>query len=566
MTVEMVASGSPATTSREALIRIAPPQDGSVKLPASIKLKRLGQTHPRLDVMKTRVLRALFRGGRHLLGNMDILHRVFPSYTYETPHVYTERKSRAFYENMFGLVITQISAALAQDPARIDSKQDDAVAASSVVDPYWSSIMENATPLSEDGSTTRSMDQVLRDAAIEAMITGWSWLQSDLPGSSESGEDQSLADQEKSGALRAYVVSWLTEQVTDWEEKRGRLLWVRTYQCEVDATDPGADRDTERHTWTIWTDREWGRYVVTRAKNQAMPGPEEEVMLADSGTHSFGRVPWIRLDLANSGLHLGDVLESVCTAYFNRQNGESFQWTQFYYQQLYEFLGAELSGIDTPVSTAQQDNARAHRRRAPGVVHVRGADDRAEFIGPNMTGADVGAKALADLRDAIFRTTAQMALSQDTSGAMLRRSGDSKAQDNRAGEILIGAVGARLLVAARHLMTLLANGRGDVEEPPRLSGYQDFDITDADAKLNRAVLIEQVNIPSATFQIEEKYQIAVEFLGESVSAETRQKIRQDLEKTVTQDQLILQNTFVPPPPPTPPGEEPDDPSNPGEEK
>lgn len=510
-----------------------------------IKLKRLQACHPSLNVERVMMLKALYRGGKSLLGDGAIMNRVFPSYTYESANVYEERKSRAFYENMFALVVNQVSAGLAQDPLRwrqaapgVESEETPPIE-----DPYWLDLLKNATALSDDGSSTRSLDQVMRDVAVEALVTGWGWTQSELPAPDDEFPPSTLAEQEASGALRAYLVPWPTECVTDWCEKAGHLLWVRTYQTETPSDDPAMDRDSTRHVWTIWErDSKTIYELVQNKEKQQLPGLETLIAPLREEKHSFGRVPWTRLDLtarAGTHLHVGDAIESLCRSYFNRQNGESFQWTQFCFQQLYEFLGPEVPGVDTMISESQTDPSRARRRRAPGVVHVRGKDDRAEFVGPQMDGAEAGRNALQDARDAILRVTAQMALAQDTSGAMLRRSADSKRQDSVAQEIVLGAIGKRLIVAARSSVALLAAGRGDSEPPPEPQGYERFNTTDSETLANEDLVLESINIPSARFQIERKYQLAAARLGDNASAEHLEEIREQLEAGITQDQFVM---------------------------
>jgi hypothetical protein len=601
------------------------------KAPTGILLSRLRQTHPRLNLIRVRMLQALYRGGQHLLGDREMVERVFPKYTHEKAPVYNERINRAYYENVFAMVINQISAGLAQDPIRIHAEvetvtkssedeskkliaeaeaelgdlvgdeedpeeedpfeeevenktdvvdedeealdEEDPFAAEDEeeppltedvikekpVDPYWTELMENATALCEDGSNHRSFDQVIRDCVVEALVTGWAWIQADLPREDEVPPPTSYKEQEESGSLRAYVVSWSTDCVTDWEEKNGRLLWVRTYTCETPSEDFTQPRETKVHTWTIWTDTEWFKYVWEERKDNPIPGDQATIPLAEQGTHSFGRVPWTRLDVSTKSgahLHVGDIIESLCRQYFNRQNSEAFQWSQFNYQQLYEFLGPEIAGIDTVVSENQQDPNRAKRTRSPGEVHVRGNEDRAEFVGPNMQGANVGREALQDLRDAILRVVAQMALAQDTSGAMLRRSADSKRQDSVAQEIILGAIGKKAVTMGNHVFGLLAEGRQDTEAPPNLVGYEHFSVTDAESIINMSVLVEGLDIPSATYQIEQKYALAVTHLGDNASAETKAKIKQELTDAITQDQFLV--------PEVPPGMDPNAMGVPGE--
>lgn len=575
-----------------------------------IKFGRLKQTNPKLNIRRTQILRALYRGGHSLLDDMTIMREVFPKYAHESPAVYEERCRRAFYENIFALVVNQVAAGLAQDPIRfepeveeedkdldlgdkpdvvddVDPDPDDDGDDDTSVDPaknpdvkedielaktdpkmkaalalakkkapkvdqYWMDLLENATALADDGSTQRSLDQVLRDCAVEALVTGWSWLQTELPPAADPNDPfapKSLKEQEDQGKLRAYLVPWPTDKVTDWEEVKGRLLWVRTYECRVEAATPGTSRDDVTHCWTVWDDTGWATYEFVQEKDKSLPQDDAAISMKNSGTHSFGRVPWVRLNfdsIEGTHLHIGDIIESLCRNYFNRQNGESFQWVQYFFQQLYEFLGPEVAGIDTVVSDAQQDPARAQRKRAPGMVHVRGADDRAEFVGPDMGGASAGREALIDIRDGILRITSQMALAQDTSGAMLRRSADSKRQDSVSTEIVVGAIGKRVLIFGLHAVKLLASGRKDAEVPQVL-GYSRFSIEDTQSIIDQFAALSTTKIPSARFQIEAAYQAALSYLGDNATPEMKHEIRMQLESALTQDQMM--NMMQPPTPP-----------------
>lgn len=500
-----------------------------------IKLKWLREPHPRLNLARVSDMKAMYKGGDALLSDDEVLSRIFPKYSYESDGVYRERKSRARYENLFALVINQISAGLAQDPVSIDSADSE-----EEVDPYWKELMDDASPPSKSGADKRTFDQIIRDAVVEALVCGFSWIHADLPAVNEPRG--SLAEQEVGGDLRAYLVLWETRLVLNWEERDGELLWVRTYSCEQRADDPTVGRDVKTHTWTIWDSEGWTSYVVQESPSNGKPMPPDEAVIDPSsgGTHSFGRVPWIRFDVCSDKgvqLHVGGLIFSLCKSHFNRQNGEDFQWTQYHYQQLYEFLAPEVAGLDTPISEAQQDPSRAQRRRSPGQVHVRGHQDKAQFIGPNMSGAATGQAAISDLRDSVFRATSQMALSQDTSGAMVKRSAESKKMDSIAQEIVLGAIGKAALTMASATVAMLAAGRGD-SEAPKLRGYERFEITDPDTLIERAAVVEGINIPSAAYQVERKLQVALADLGDSVNEETKALIRKQLEQAITQDQLM----------------------------
>ena len=513
---------------------ITPQADGKL---GPIKLKTLKQVNPRFDLAKLRKLHALYKGGCHLLEDASVMNTVFPKYSHEQDATYAERKRRAFYENVFASVINQQSAGLAQDPVRYQHEDGE-----EPLDGYWTELLKSAL---SPKLPIRSFDQVLRDWMVEALVCEFSWIQADLPDADDEEPPTSLAEQEEIGGLRAYLCQWSTESVLDWEyDDDGVLLWVKTCKGTRKALRADQPRDTLVTCWTIWDAEGWTTYEVETSPTKQVPNDEADISPKDTGTHSFGRVPWVMLDVCGRqgrpSLHIGDMLESLCRAHFNLANGEMFTLTQCNFQQLYEFLGPEVAGVDTPISDNQNDPHRANRTaRAPGAVHVRGKDDRAEFVAPQMGGAAAAKQAVDDLRDAIYRVTQQMALSQDTSGAMLKRSADSKKQDAVAQEIVLGAIGKLLLSAAREVVELLCAGRQDESDPPELLGYESFDVDDVGQLVDESAVIEQITIPSATFQREHKYRLACGILGDATSEEVRLAIREELEQAITQDQIML---------------------------
>src|SRR6185437_14534452 len=78
--------------------------------PDGIKYSRLKRCHPRLNLGKIRILHALYRGGQHLLDDAEVMAYVFGKIGDESDLVYQERARRAFYENLFAMVVNQVSA------------------------------------------------------------------------------------------------------------------------------------------------------------------------------------------------------------------------------------------------------------------------------------------------------------------------------------------------------------------------------------------------------------------------------------------------------------------------
>jgi hypothetical protein len=500
-----------------------------------------------LDLKRVRKLRALYKGGAALLANDEVMDQVFPRYAGEGEPSYKERKARAFYENMFAQVVNKVVAALGQDPARLDPmpNEDGTIAEGAEVGDYWKQLQKDATPPNDDGEA-KTLDQIARAVACEGFVTGRGWILCDMPPAIPAS---TLKEQEDAGALDAYPVMYRSDQVTDWYESKGVLQWVRCYSCEVLADDPTQERNWTRHTWVIWDRDSYTTYVVEldkQNKNRSGQAVDINTVITPvpelSGTHEFGRVPWVCFDCAADDepqMHIGDLIESQVCNFFNQSCGDAFHRMRHMFQQLYEFLGPEYPGIGEAIASAQEDPNRARgRRRGPDVVQERGKDDRAEFVSPDMEGADIAKQAIDDAREGIMRVTGQLALSQGTTTVGLGRSADSKKQDRIDEQVVYGAAGKKLIGFLRQVIKLLALGRKD-SEVPVAAGYESFDVNDVDDDVMLNTELEAVSVPSATFQIERKFRLACSVLGDNIDQNIREQIRDELTETITQDQFTM---------------------------
>lgn len=520
----------------------------------------LKATHPTVNLDRIRVLHALYRGGATLLGDPGVMVTVFPPYANEGSESYAERCRRAFYEPVLAQVINKIIAGLGQDPAQLDPPKplpgepgadelaDMKPEDKPELDPFWARLARDATPPTDDGQA-KTLDQICRFVCCEALQARYGWILVDLPTVDPTVVAKSRAEQDDAGGVRAWPIPYRADQVPDWEETDGVLIWVKSYSCTRPAPLPTRPRSITRHEWTIWTADGWTRYrveldkqghVVANGENTKAPPKDEDVIAPlEWGDHPFGRVPWVQLDSSPSdepSMHIGDLIESQCRNYFNQACGDAYQRQRHFYQQLYEFLGSELPGIDETISEAQQDPGRASgKKRGPDIVQVRGKDDKAMYVSPNMDGADIAQAAIDDAREGIVRVTGQLALAQDVSGASIRRSGDSKKQDKIEEEVVLGAVGKKLLGFIRQVLVLLGAA---VDLPaPTVSGYENFDVESTADTVAEAVEVEGLDIPSARFQIEHKLAVALSVLGDSIDEAIRAEIREQLEGHITQDQI-----------------------------
>lgn len=508
----------------------------------------LKKTHPRLDVFRVRKLRALYAGGHKLLDDAEVMAAVFPKHALEKASSYAERKLRAFYDGDFALTINKVVAGLAQDPVRFDDGGvDRADKDAKPLADYWAGIQKNANPPSLLATPARTFDQVIREVVTEALVSGWGWMLCDLPVANP--EITTKLEEELAAADRAYPVPHTALHVRNWHEKDGVLRWVRTYSVDVPLEDFTQDRKWVVHTWKVWTDSliiTWELELDAEGKTRdgVLVKDDDVIDPVDERPHSFGVVPWVRFDCSEDGkpqMHLGDMIESRVRSLFNEANGDSFLRLRSMFQQLYEFLGPEGGSPDQEISEAQENPHRASRsmtNRAPDIVQIRGSDDDAKFVAPDMGAAAINTERLADGREAIPRITGQLALSSDTSGAMIKRSGESKAQDKVAEEVVLGAVGKWALSFARSVQLMLARGRGEGEDDiPPIRGYENFSTEDTAARVEEHSMLATSPIKSATFQVEHQILVIKSVLGDSVSPEKMAQIREELEGVITQDAI-----------------------------
>ena len=118
------------------------------------------------------------------------------------------------------------------------------------------------------------------------------------------------------------------------------------------------------------------------------------VKLADSGTHTFGAVPLVPLELPD-GLYALAKLANLALAHLRKRSGLS--WMEFcaFYPQLVAYLGPETpTGGEIP-SAAQQDPGRLTSQTFGNLRPVAFGDkDKLEYLSP---GTDIITAAMADL-------------------------------------------------------------------------------------------------------------------------------------------------------------------------
>lgn len=509
-------------------------------MPVEIEYRALQKRHAECDLEYWRELRALYEGGKALLRNPEILDKIFPRHADEPQGIYEERKRRAFYVPQLSTVIDKIIAELACDeikmapPGQVKGEPVE-------LDDFWQAYLKDCSP---PGGERQSFGELTLEQARTGLLLGRAWTLDEMPASPEVAPT-SEGEQRAAGQLRAYSCQVPPECVLDWDDgKDGALRWAKTCFVARHQEDPFTPRVLVHETYTVYTADRWFRFEVVYDADQARQGgdtlrkpqPQDKVPSAAEGQHSFARVPLIRMRVP-PGLWAGNKLHSLAIEYLNKSCGLSWAEYKALFAQLYEFLAPALPGIDSPINEHQEDSARARRQpRGPGLVQERGSEDRAEYVSPPTESFEHAAKGIDRVEEAMYRVMYQMALAEDNSGAVIRRSADSKEIDHSVSRIIARAVGKQARAHAVDVVDTAAIGRGDMKpgaEGWTASGMEGAEDGDVGVRVEQAVVLEGVAIPSPTFQRVWKKGLARRLVAGDATEEELRLIDDEIEENVT---------------------------------
>lgn len=463
-------------------------------------------------------VRAFYKGGVHLLENDMVLESIFPKHVNETAEVYDMRKRLAHYTNHSGAIVNHLLGKLMSDPLRIQSDLDGD-------DWYLDFINDCSPPAGQECSVNDLVGQTL----LEATQTQTGYVLVEMPKNLDSGA-KSLAEQEKSGDLDAWVVKVQAESVVDWEiDKSGEYVWVLLCFKDCKRASVMDDRNTVHEQYWEYTREGWKRWDV-KYKAGSPPKSEESIPLTDKGTHTFGKVPLARLHLPD-GLWVMSKLESLAREFFNKRNALSWAEFKALMPVLYEYLDP---GIMPQMPGPGGSNNRAtNQTRSPSHVQQRqaaaGQGDSAKWVAPPDAPFAHALDSCTNIRDEMHRVVQQMALSADNKGGELRRSADSKKQDSSALDTVLNEYGKIARKFAISVLRLAETGRGDKPNEWTASGLSEFDHSSADSMLESETILDTVELPSPTFKAERKKQLARKVLGDSVTEDKLSMIDDEIE-------------------------------------
>jgi hypothetical protein len=513
-----------------------------------MKFKVLKQTHPTYDAQLWALLGKLYRGGFALLEDPNALDRLLPKHVNESPAVHAERKRCASYLNYFGGIVNYFGANLFR--RKVTVLTEDAVD-----DAAYAEFAEDA-----DGKGT-DFQSVLAKAFTRAAVAKRAIVAVDFPLSDARAE--SRAEEEALGLTRPRIFVVDQEQLLDWsKDDQGRFQWAVLYRQIVERASPDAMRSAAVHQFKLWDMvggfARWRLFEwAPKDSSQQEPADDDEIRQTGEGVTSFRRVPLVDLELPD-GLWVGSKAGPIAVEHFRRRTNlvaaEDRSLLAIPVLKLGPEIGAARGAIP---SEAQQNPGRGSdpraRFQAKGWITI-GKDDDLTFAEPTGAAYELVDKQLDRLVDEIHRVSHIMAQSISATSTALHRSGQSKAEDRGATEVVLEAFGDLVGKFAVQIYDTIAEALKD-DVFWTAHGLEDFQLAGDRAQLvEEATKIQQVAIPSETFKARYKTKLALRLLGDA-TPEDEQAIRDEIEKA-TEEQANQ-----PPPVPPQPGQAPPQPPN-----
>jgi hypothetical protein len=451
----------------------------------------IDREHPDYKIKRSvwRRYRDLYAGGEQMIRRAG---------EYLTPRlrepieVYNERLAHAFYENYIGSIVDWYAATLFHQEPVITMQGPDAAIR------FFNAFIEDANL---QGTT---LNEVLRRQFIEAVIYGASYLLVDFPKRTRPAGNR--AEEEASGASRAYVVTYSPENLINWSrDDRGAFEWA-VLRSEAIRTDGVDDEEWTREVrWTYYDRQEYRTFRKSEKRSET-----GSVELVDQGMHGLAkqnRVPLFALEIPE-GLWLLNRAGSLQMEHFNKSNALSWALT--------------MGLFAMPVVYSD----RKFNQMVGESYYIQlGPADKFGWTEPEGRVYEIAANNLVQLQEEIYRICYLNAI-----GGSLDRSQNqsalSKQRDFSVAQDVLEAYGDSVKDFARRVLMAINGAREDGAEID-VSGMDQFDIADFSSDLADAQHLLSMGIPSPTLKKQVLKQLALKYL-----CDTRQSIKNQVDAEI----------------------------------
>jgi len=438
----------------------------------------LGQEHPQYVTRKAvwKQYRDLYRGGDHFKLNAQnyMIRR-----QREPGDVYAERLSRVFYENYVGSIVDWYAATLfRREPALTFEGGSDAARG------FYGELIDDA-----DRRGTALAD-VFRRQFIDSLVTGTSYLLVDFP--RMTGKAGSRAEEDVSGASRAYLVDYTAENLINWSnDDQGNFEWVvlRTENVHKERVE-----DTNWQLERRWAYYDKQRFRIYRQRGDVSSRPE----LIDEGTHGLAKLNQVPLFgmRVTEGLWMLNRAATLQLEHFNKSNALSWALTMGLFAMPVVYSEREFSQMVGESYYIQL-----------------GPEDRFGWTEPEGKVYQIAADNLTRLQEEIYRVCylAQAGGSLDKGP---QQSGLSKQLDFSITQEVLRAYGDAVKDQIRRVLKAIDASREDGLQIS-VTGMDEFDIADFTSDLADAKALLGLGLQSPTLRKEIAKRLALKYLADS---------------------------------------------------
>jgi hypothetical protein len=431
----------------------------------------IDREHPEYLALKHvwRRYRDLYIGGERL--KLHAQEYLLPRQR-EPGDVYTERLSRVFYENYIGSIVDWYSATLfRREP----------VIAFSEASTFFSAFLD------EVDLKGTGLSDFFRAQFVESLITGSSYVLVDFPRTAEKAGTR--AEEDASGASRAYLVAYSAEDVINWNlDEQGNLDWVVIRQKLI-----RKDR-LEDAEWR--TEMRWSYY--DKQTFRIYSKVDDLIRLVDEGTHALAKlnkVPLFDLRIPE-GMWMLNRAGLLQLEHFNKSNALSWALTMGLFAMPVVYSDRDWS---------QMVGESYYIQLAP--------EDKFGWTEPEGKVFQIAQDNLTRLQEEIYRVCylAQAGGSLSAGGV---QSGISKQLDFSITQEVLRAYGDAMKDLMRRVLTSIEAAREDGIEIS-VTGMDEFDITDFGTELTDAQALLGLGVESPTLKKEIFKKLALKYLSDS---------------------------------------------------
>jgi hypothetical protein len=412
----------------------------------------------------------------------------------EPGDVYAERLDRVFYENYVGSIVDWYAATLFRREPVLTFEGTNEIARA-----FFGEFVDDA-----DRKGT-GLSDFFRHQFIEALVAGTSYALVDFP--RVSGRAASRAEEDASGASRAYVVHYSPEDLINWSfDELGNFQWV-VLRSRTQKKDRVEDEAWRTETQWAYYDKESFRIYRKSSTDDEKAAPA----LVDEGTHGLakiGQVPLFDLEIPE-GLWMLNRAASLQLEHFNKSNALSWALT--------------MGLFAMPVVYSE----RPWTQMVGESYYIQlGPEDRFGWTEPEGKVYQIAADNLIRLQEEIYRVCylQQAGASLDLAG---RQSGLSKQRDFSITQEVLRAYGDSVKDQVRRVLRAVEAARED-GLAIGVTGMDEFDIADFGTELEDGDRLLKMGVGSDTLKREIFKKLSLKYLCD-VRQDVKDRIVREIE-------------------------------------